>query len=112
MFGRMLIAFMLILFLTSFSSIIELKSNSGATAIRKGVNFSSSTNVVFDFSHDVTWYDYDKNYYHATAKVNYDDVFSSRLNKRNLNLNNWREFYKNIFNFDKNKLESIYNFKR
>lgn len=106
-FGIFIILILFIV-LSSFSyrnvSIINTRSN----IISNAIGFTSSPNVIFDFSHDISWSDYDNNYYHATAKVNYDDVLSSRLNKRKLSLNNWGEFYKNLFNFDKDKLESIY----
>jgi len=107
-FTLFVIASFVIILMGGFTYSSSLESNSRITSTRGSADLSIEPNIIFDFSHDVTWSDYDNNYYHATAKVNYDDVLSSRLHKRKLSLNNWGEFYKNLFHFDKDKLESIY----
>ena len=80
-FTLFVIASFVIILMGGFTYSSSLESNSRITLTRGSADLSIEPNIIFDFSHDVTWSDYDNNYYHATAKVNYDDVLSSRLHK-------------------------------
>ena len=54
------------------------------------------------------WYDYDNNYYSGTTKVRDSEVFSSINNKSRIPANNWSDFYRGMYSYDKSKLDLVY----
>lgn len=55
-----------------------------------------------------SWYDYDYNFYKGTTRVRESDVFSSKLYKSIINPSTWGELYKEIYLYDKSKLDLVY----
>ena len=54
------------------------------------------------------WYDYDNNYYSGTTRVRDNDVYSSMLYKSRIPAENWGDFYRGMYRYDKSKLDLVY----
>ena len=104
---RIASSFILILLISIFISTFNYIHNlTSKTVPSKKIEIINEVEELITHFHN--WKDNNSRSYSGSVYVNENHAKSSRLNKKYINAVNWNEFYKEIYEYDKLNLSSIY----